>query len=118
MKINKDNIKGTITKDNDTYLIEDNNLLENLTLSKTTLKPNQSTKGHSHDELEEVYFFMKGRGRMQLGEEIFEVKAEDIVLIPQGKFHRVFNDMHFPMEFICVFQKYDRNSDTAKYKKD
>jgi mannose-6-phosphate isomerase-like protein (cupin superfamily) len=118
MKVNRDRIGGKITKDNETYLLEDNNLLNNLTLSKTTLKPKMCTNGHSHDDLEEVYFFQKGRGRMQLGEDIFEVKADDIVLIPAGVFHKVFNDMHIPMEFVCVFEKYDRESDTANYAED
>jgi mannose-6-phosphate isomerase-like protein (cupin superfamily) len=115
MKVNRDIIGGNVTKDNETYKLIDNNSLDHLTLSKTILKPKKSTNGHSHDNLEEVYFFLKGRGKMQLGEDIFEVKADDIILIPQGKFHKVYNDMHFPMEFICVFEKYDRESDVAKY---
>ncbi len=92
MKVNTNDIGGEITKDNETYVLEDNNLLEHMTLSKTTLKPNQSTRGHLHDELEEVYFFTKGDGIMVLGEEEFPVKADDVVLIPQGKFHRVINN--------------------------
>ena len=109
MKVNTKEIGGEITKDNETYVLEDNNLLEHMTLSKTTLKPNQSTKGHLHDDLEEVYFFTKGEGKMVLGEEEFEVKAADIVLIPQGKFHRVINNKNKSMEFVCVFEKYDRD---------
>jgi len=115
MKVNTNKIGGEITKDNETYVLEDNNLLEHMTLSKTTLNPNQSTRGHLHNDLEEVYFFTKGEGKMVLGEEEFEVKAADIVLIPQGKFHRVINNKNKSMEFVCVFEKYDRESDTAKY---
>ena len=108
-------IAGSLPAQNDTYVLEDNNLLEHMTLSKTTLKPNQSTRGHLHDDLEEVYFFTKGDGIMVLGEEEFSVKADDVVLIPQGKFHRVINNKNESMEFVCVFEKYDRQSDTAKY---
>ena len=115
MKVSTKNIGGEITKENDTYVLEDNNLLEHMTLSKTTLKPNQSTRGHLHDDLEEVYFFTKGDGIMVLGEEEFSVKEDDVVLIPQGKFHRVINNKSEPMEFVCVFEKYDRQSDIAKY---
>ncbi len=39
MKVNINEIGGEITKDNETYVLEDNNLLEHMTLSKTTLKP-------------------------------------------------------------------------------
>ena len=46
---------------------------------------------------------------MQLDNDIFKVKAGDIVLIPDGTYHRVYNDMHDKnLEFICVFQKYER----------
>ncbi len=118
MKVNNNNIQGKIVKDNDTYILEDNNLLTNLTLSKTTLKPQQGTRGHSHDNEEEVYFFTKGHGIMQLGEDSFTVQQGDVVLIPMGKFHKVMNPNPVEaFEFVCVFQKYDRSSDTAKYDK-
>ncbi len=118
MKVNNNNIQGKVVKDNDTYILEDNNLLTNLTLSKTTLKPQQGTRGHSHEDEEEVYFFTKGYGVMQLGEESFSVQQGDVVLIPMGKFHKVMNPNPVEsFEFVCVFQKYDRSSDTAKYVK-
>ena len=113
MKVNTNEIGGEITKDNETYVLEDNNLLEHITLSKTTLKPNQSTRGHLHDDLEEVYFFTKGEGKMVLGEEEFDVKAADIVLIPQGKFHRVINDKNESIEFVCVFENEYTNLSSA-----
>ena len=115
MKVNIKDVGGKITKDNATYILQDNNLLKNLTLSSTFLKPHQSTRGHSHADLEEVYFFTKGIGIMTLGEESFPVEQNDIVLIPSGQFHRVINDTDEMLEFVCVFQKYDRSSDTAKY---
>ena len=118
MKVNIKNVGGEITKDNETYTLQDNNFLNNLTLSSTFLKPNQSTRGHSHDDLEEVYFITKGIGVMVLGDTSMPVETGDVILIPAGKFHRVINDTDEMLEFVCVFQKYDRSSDTAKYKLD
>ncbi len=36
MKVNTKNIGGEITKENDTYVLEDNNLLEHITQIKIT----------------------------------------------------------------------------------
>jgi len=118
MKINTKNIGGKVVKDNDTYLLEDNNLLNNLTLSKTTLKPGKSTNGHYHDDEDEVYIFTNGWGIMTIGDKTYRAKEGDIFLIPAGKFHKVANshsEEPYKCEFICIFQKYNRDSDTAIY---
>ena len=109
MRVNKEDIGGKLIRDTEIYQVIDNNLLNNLTLSKTILYPLQKTSGHSHEGLEEVYFFQYGIGRMQLDDEFIQVKEGDIVLIPAGAYHRVYNDMtDEDLEFICVFQKYER----------
>lgn len=113
MKVNKEDIGGEIIRDTEVYQVIDNKLLNNLTLSKTILYPLQRTGGHSHEGLEEVYFFMSGSGRMQLDHEntesMLSVREGDIVLIPAGAYHRVYNDMmDTNLEFVCVFQSYTR----------
>lgn len=108
MKVSVDNIGGEIIRDNDVYTVQDNDFLNNLVLSQTRLKPGKATTGHSHDELEEVYFFNSGTGRMKLGDEILEVKSGDVVLIKGGVFHKVYNDSEDMLIFTCVFQYYKR----------
>ena len=44
MKVNLEKIEGEIVKDNETYVLEDNNFLEHMTLSRTVLKPGMSTR--------------------------------------------------------------------------
>jgi len=109
MKVNNEKINGTVIRDTDVYIVEDNTFLNNLVLSKTILRRDQCTSGHSHPGLEEVYFFQRGAGTMQLDEETFDVAAGDIVLIPDGVFHKVFNkNGKQDLVFVCVFQKYER----------
>jgi len=117
MRVSVENIEGEIVKDNETYILEDNNTLENLTLSRTILKPGMKTRGHSHESQEEVYFF-HGYGGMVLGENSMTVEPGSVVLIPKGTFHQVINfDKEKSLSFVCVFEKYDRSSDVAEYKK-
>ena len=81
MKLNIYNIGGKVVKDDDRYLVKDNPVGNKLILSSTLLEPNKSTSGHFHDGQEEVYFFMKGSGEMELDSERFKVKEGDIVNI-------------------------------------
>ena len=100
-------IGGEVVKDNEVYLLKDNRDLKNLILSSTRLYRGCQTRGHRHEGQEEVYFFVQGRGHMIVGEETdepFEVSPGDVVLIPDGAFHRVINDGDGHMLFNCVFQ--------------
>lgn len=99
-------IGGETIKDNDVYVLKDNQYLKNLVLSSTCLHPGQQTRGHRHAGQEEIYFFVFGQGRMIVGEESdepFEVRGGDVVLIPDGAFHRVINDYSIDLLFNCVF---------------
>ena len=103
LKYHNHDIGGDIVKDNETYLLKDNKTLKNLVLSSTRLYRGQATRGHSHAGQEEVYFFVQGTGRMQVDQEEFVVNPGDIILIPDGAFHRVINDGEMHLVFNCVF---------------
>ena len=100
--ININNIGGKLTKEDDRYIVKDNNFLKNLVVSSTDLKPMKSTSGHKHKGQEEVYFFVKGNGKMEMDDKEILVKVGDTVLIEDGVFHKV----HAGSEdcyFVCVF---------------
>lgn len=101
--VNEHDIGGAIVADNETYLLKDNKMLTNLVLSSTMLYPGHSTRGHSHAGQEEIYFFVRGTGSMIVGEQCFKVLGGNIVLIPDGAFHRVVNDGDMNLIFNCVF---------------
>lgn len=104
LKYSVHDIGGEVVKDNETYLLKDNKTLNNLVVSSTKLYREQQTRGHKHDGQEEVYFFVQGTGRMIVGEEEFPVHAGDVVLIPDGAFHKVINDGEMHLVFNCVFE--------------
>ena len=112
MKININDIGGALVKEDDRYVVKDNNDLKNLVVSSTDLNPGKQTTGHTHAGQEEVYIFVQGKGRMLLGsqkgddlsiEDDFPVKEGDVVLIEDGKFHRVVNDSEDKLYIVCVF---------------
>lgn len=103
MKYHIDDIGGEVVKDNETYLLKDNKTLKNLVLSSTLLRPGQSTRGHKHEGQEEVYYFVSGRGTMELDDKTINVEPGSVVLIEDGVFHRVHNPFEIPLYFVCVF---------------
>ena len=102
MKLTINDIGGEVVKDNETYLLKDNKLLNNLVLSSTDLKPNMSTRGHKHEGQEEVYYFVKGNGTMDIDDTTFNVAHGDVILIEDGVFHRV-HAGDTGCYFVCVF---------------
>ena len=113
MKIKLDKTDSKVIHSIETYDVIDNTTLKNLIVSKTVLHAGKETSGHNHSGQEEVYIFTKGRGKMQVGTDIFKVTGENVnikssvVLIPDGAFHKVWNTSPFiandDLEFICVF---------------
>jgi mannose-6-phosphate isomerase-like protein (cupin superfamily) len=103
MRVTAQDIGGEVAKEDERYTVVDNTTLNGLVVSSTRLYKHQSTSGHSHAGQEEVYHFITGWGKMDLADETFDVRAGDIVLIPDGAFHRVHAARDTGMYFICVF---------------
>ncbi len=94
--------------DNERYKVYDLKL-EHLTVSITKLHPKKETRGHSHENIEEVYICFDGKGVIQIGEEKIPFEKGDIVTIPLGVFHRVFNtNSKKILSFMAIFEKYER----------
>jgi len=100
--VNINNIGGSITKEDNRYTVKDNTLLNNLVVSSTDLKPMKSTSGHNHKGQEEVYFFIRGDGKMELDGKEMTVKEGDTVLVEDGVFHKVHAGPK-GCYFVCVF---------------
>ena len=106
LKIKLDKTDSKVVKSNETYDVIDNTNLNNLIVSKTILHSGKETGGHNHSGQEEVYIFTKGNGEMIVGDNKYEVQVGDVILIPDGEFHKVWNTGFYAeddLEFICVF---------------
>ncbi|MBI4117359.1 MAG: cupin domain-containing protein [Parcubacteria group bacterium] len=99
--------QAELIRDNETYKVYDLSTLKDLNLSLTELNPGKETGGHSHKEADEVYVFIGGQGRIELEKEIIPVKEGDVIAIPGGKFHKVFNEGKNILSFWSIFEKYE-----------
>ena len=86
----------------------------NLQVGYTTVYPECTTRGHSHDHLEEVYFFTHGKGVMVVGDEEMEVAAGDVVYVPFGPFHTTRNPYNQPLEYFWVTTPHGAKAKTGE----
>lgn len=98
--------RAKLIRDNEIYKVYDLPTLKDLNLSLTELNPGKETGGHSHKEADEVYVFIDGKGRIEVEEEKIPVKGGDVVAVPGGKFHKVFNEGESILSFWSIFEKY------------
>ena len=103
MKIKLNKTDSKVVHSNETYNVIDNTELDSLVVSKTELHPGKNTSGHNHSGQEEVYIFTNGNGRMVVGTTSYIVQTGDIILIPDGDFHQVWNEGEDDLIFTCVF---------------
>tara|TARA_B100000029_G_scaffold97226_1_gene87507 strand:+ start:4754 stop:5131 length:378 start_codon:yes stop_codon:yes gene_type:complete len=105
-------IRGQIKKSDERYIVKDNATLSDLVLSSTELNPKMATSGHTHKGQEEIYIFIAGAGSMIVAPEKptgkfidrIPVGPNSIVLVPDGYYHRVFNEtLGSQLYFLTVF---------------
>ncbi len=82
--------------------------LEHLTISITELHAGKETRGHKHENIEEVYFCLEGSGEIEVDSGKMKFEKGDVVPIPCGAFHRVYNHSKKDLKFLAIFEKYER----------
>ena len=81
-------------------------------LAEAIVQPGQQTHLHRHQISEELYYITKGKGRMALGEEQFEVRVGDTICIPPGTPHCIANIGKEPLHILCMCSPPYSHADT------
>ena len=91
----------------DTYYLIEQGIAPSLalTMGQTVIYPTGSTTGHSHDDMEEVYYVISGEGEMVVGEDRFPIKTGDALYVPPGDFHTTFQKGNLPLTIVWVTGK-------------
>ena len=95
-------ISGTeffVTKDGST--IRELLRTEVQSLAEATLEPDEATQRHYHRAAEEIYFVLKGSGRMEVEGDSKMIRPGDAVLIPAGAWHTLENNGNSDLRFLC-----------------
>ena len=77
----------------DTYFLIDpeDSPSRNLKMGHTIIYPTGKTTGHAHEDMEEVYYILSGKGKMVVGEDEFPIQAGDAFYVPFGEYHVTYN---------------------------
>ena len=78
-----------------------NSAIRNQSLAEATLRAGQSTRPHFHPQAEEIYYILKGQGRMRLGGEDRFVGPGDAIAIPPGATHQIIHEGREDLVFLC-----------------
>jgi mannose-6-phosphate isomerase-like protein (cupin superfamily) len=70
-------------------------------LAEATLEPAEATQRHYHRASEEIYFVLKGSGRMEVDGETRMVRPGDAILIPAGAWHTLENNGTSELRILC-----------------
>ncbi len=74
------------------------------TLRLFKIKAGGCTPRHQHD-WEHVNYVIKGRARLRIGEEVFDLEPKDFALVPPNTEHQFENPFGDDFEFICIVPK-------------
>jgi len=72
---------------------------DNLSLSYSVIT--NSSKPHKHKKMEEVYFIIKGKAKLKVGDEIFPIQAGDVFPIPKNEYHNI-QDVEKTIELVVI----------------
>ena len=70
-------------------------------ISLAKLQPSLSYECHTHDDHEEVYYIIAGRGNIKIGNEMTKFRDGDIIYIPEKTAHSITNDGEEMVEFLA-----------------
>jgi len=85
----------------DRYLVEDM-VVSGARISKTTLYPGRSTRGHCHTH-PELYYFLSGQGTIVIGTDRSAASPGATAFIPGDSFHQVVNGSGRNLVFLCIW---------------
>ncbi len=102
--INRDKCQPFITKDTSEIreiLSPANSSIKKQSFAEAKVAPGKATEEHYHIRLEEIYYVLRGKGKMNIAGEVREVKAGDGIAILPGSRHRIENVGTSDLVFLC-----------------
>ena len=99
--------KADTNKVRDPYILFDWDDAEgkNFKAGYAVLYPGCRTGGHEHDDVEEVYHVVNGKGNMYVGDESFAFEPGDTWIVPRFKHHWTENTGNRPIEMFWILIK-------------
>jgi len=92
-------VEAFVTKDGST--IRELHHTQVQSLAEATLEVEQATERHYHRVTEEIYFVLKGQGKLEIDGETSQMRPGDAALIPPGAWHTLENNGTSELRILC-----------------
>jgi mannose-6-phosphate isomerase-like protein (cupin superfamily) len=70
-------------------------------VSLAKLQPSLSYEPHEHQDHEEVYYIINGKGHIKIGNHTSRFRDGDVIYIPEKTMHSITNDGEDMIEFLA-----------------
>ena len=113
---NIDRVPAFITKDGSEIrelLSYRNSVIRHQSLAEARLPAGGATTPHRHEQTEEIYYILEGRGDMRVADREFEVGPGDAIAIPPGAVHQITNVGFTVLKFLCCCAPPYEHADTV-----
>ena len=114
--VNRKDAAPFITKDTSEVreiLAPRNSSIRNQSLAEARVLPGKSTEEHIHPRTEEIYYVLKGKGRIRIEGEECDIRPGDGIALQPGKRHKLWNTGTTDLIFLCCCAPAYTHEDTV-----
>ena len=73
-----------------------------ISFAKLIIEPGERSRRHFHKETEEIYYILSGQGRVEIGNETFDIGPGHAIFLPINVSHQIFNTGDRKLVFVCA----------------
>jgi mannose-6-phosphate isomerase-like protein (cupin superfamily) len=114
--VNRKDAAPFITKDASEVreiLAPRNSSIRNQSLAEARVLPGKSTEEHIHPRTEEIYYVLKGKGKIRIEGEMRDIRQGDAIALQPGKCHKIWNTGKSDLVFLCCCAPAYTHEDTV-----
>jgi mannose-6-phosphate isomerase-like protein (cupin superfamily) len=74
-----------------------------LSMGLVVLPPGESGDPHVHDDSQEAWYVISGKGKLRVGSEVAQLAPDMVVVAPAKLEHQIINDGNEPLKALFLF---------------
>lgn len=76
---------------------------EHIWLGTSSVEPGFSSNYHSHEDLEETFYCIQGKGQIRVDGKVVDVEINDVVYVKPGELHQLINPSDTEIfKLVCI----------------
>jgi mannose-6-phosphate isomerase-like protein (cupin superfamily) len=76
---------------------------DKLSIGMVILPPGASGDPHTHEDCQETWYVISGKGKLRIGDEEIMLVPDTLVVAPQGVEHQIFGDSQETLKALFIF---------------